>query len=140
MEEDLRFPFPLMLPVHCLWRVCLQTVPGVKYLVSFILLAIYLPSIALLFPPLFYSFHLDCILDPSLPYKKFHFEHLNWAFTMLHYLFSLCYFHFPSVLLSSLGFVDIFRPFVGYKEVRLVSKESRHVSSFLSKHYLLIYP
>ncbi|KAI3946768.1 hypothetical protein MKW98_003331, partial [Papaver atlanticum] len=28
----------------------------------------------------------------------------------------------------SLGFADIFRPFVGFKEVRLVSKESRHVS------------
>jgi hypothetical protein len=27
-----------------------------------------------------------------------------------------------------LGLTDIFRPFVGYKEVRLVSKESRHVS------------
>lgn len=28
----------------------------------------------------------------------------------------------------SLVYTDIFRPFVGYKEVRLVSKESRHVS------------
>jgi len=25
-------------------------------------------------------------------------------------------------------FLDIFRPFVGYREVRLVSKESKHVS------------
>jgi len=30
-----------------------------------------------------------------------------------------------------LGLTDIFRPFVGYKEVRLVSKESRHVSLFI---------
>lgn len=31
-----------------------------------------------------------------------------------------------------LRMADIFRPFVGYKEVRLVSKESRHVSIILS--------
>ena len=35
---------------------------------------------------------------------------------------------YPFRVFPSLGFIDIFRPFVGYKEVRLVSKESRHVS------------
>jgi hypothetical protein len=38
------------------------------------------------------------------------------------YLFYLCYIY---SLTSSL---DIFRPFVGYREVRLVSKEAKHVS------------
>lgn len=38
----------------------------------------------------------------------------------------------PSIVSSSLGFPDIFRPFVGFREVRLVNKESRHVSFSIS--------
>lgn len=38
---------------------------------------------------------------------------------------------------SLIEFLDIFRPFVGYKEVRLVSKESRHVSGLGIGKYLI---
>jgi hypothetical protein len=36
---------------------------------------------------------------------------------------------FPTIIyVPLLDVIDIFRPFVGYKEVRLVSKEARQVS------------
>lgn len=35
-----------------------------------------------------------------------------------------------------LRLADIFRPFVGYKEVRLVTKESRHVSTNLYAQFI----
>lgn len=48
-------------------------------------------------------------------------------------MFVVCSHSFTSSL-------DIFRPFVGYKEVRLVSKESRHVRlmNLLSLEFLIV--
>lgn len=42
-------------------------------------------------------------------------------------LLKCVYLSYISSFLPLLWFADIFRPFVGYKEVRLVTKESRHV-------------
>lgn len=41
-----------------------------------------------------------------------------------------------SVSVPSLGIADIFRPFVGYKEVRLVTKDSRHVRAYIRAYVL----
>ena len=48
-------------------------------------------------------------------------------------IFTLSFFFsiFPLSFIPSPQLIDIFRPFVGYKEVRLVHKESRHVSLFI---------
>lgn len=54
------------------------------------------------------------------------FYRLPWLLLAL-----LLFLHFAlHSLVPSLVVTDIFRPFVGYKEVRLVSKESRHVSLY----------
>lgn len=44
------------------------------------------------------------------------------------YFFVTLFFILSSVVRPSFGLANIFLPFVGFKEVRLVSKESRHVS------------
>lgn len=57
---------------------------------------------------------------------------INWIIilstVLSSFLFLFFYFSFSNSLMP---FLDIFRPFVGYREVRLVSKESKHVSVLL---------